>query len=251
MVVKFVTARLHLVIHIERAHHAQVHVDQLGGEVEVALDVAGIKHVDDHVGGVVNDLLADIKLFGTVGRKRVGAGEVDKMEAVALEVSIAVLGVDRHARVVAHPLVGTRGKVEERRLSAVRVAHKGHVDGAAAVHGYGAQLLVGDGLAVLGSGAAFLQPNLPGAAALGLVRLLTGLHPLGLLHGNNLDHLGLVMAERHLVAHQLVFHRVAERGVEQHFDDLALDKSHLDNALSETAMAQDLDDDTALTCFQF
>ena len=106
VVVELVAPGLHLVIHVECAHHAQVHVHELGGEIEVAFQVAGIDDIDDHVGCLVDELSSHIEFFGAVGRERVGAGQVDQVEVVALVVGIAVLGVDGHSRVVAHMLVG-------------------------------------------------------------------------------------------------------------------------------------------------
>ncbi len=54
VVVDVVATLLCLVKHIEGAHHTDVHVYQLRGEVEVALQVAGVYHVDDHVRGVLH-----------------------------------------------------------------------------------------------------------------------------------------------------------------------------------------------------
>ena len=58
--VQLVAAFLHLVKHVERAHHAQVHVDELCGEIEVALKVGGVDDVDDDVGRTVDDVAAHI-----------------------------------------------------------------------------------------------------------------------------------------------------------------------------------------------
>ena len=67
--VDVVAASLGLVKHVQGAHHAQVHVDELRGEVEVALEVGRVYHVDHHVGRLLDDLLAHVKFLGRVGRE--------------------------------------------------------------------------------------------------------------------------------------------------------------------------------------
>ena len=49
-----------LVVHVEGTDHADMHVYELCSEIEVALQVAGINDVDDHVGGLVYELPAYI-----------------------------------------------------------------------------------------------------------------------------------------------------------------------------------------------
>ena len=49
--------------HVEGTDHADVHVYQLGGEIEVALQVAGVDNVDDDIRCMLDELLAHIKLF--------------------------------------------------------------------------------------------------------------------------------------------------------------------------------------------
>ncbi len=88
---------MHLVVHVEGADHFEVHVDELSGEVEVALYVAGVDDVDDDVGCVVDDLPSDVHFFGAVGCEGVSAGEVDDIEVVAFEMSFAFFGVDGYA----------------------------------------------------------------------------------------------------------------------------------------------------------
>ena len=72
---------------------------------------------------------------------------------------------------------------------------------------------------------------------------------LGLFY--NLYHVGFLVSQRHLVAHNLVFHGVLQRCVKQHLNALSLNEAHLNDALTEAAMAVHLHDDALLTCFQF
>ncbi len=83
-VVELCAVALQLVIHVEGYHHGAVHVDKLGGEVEVALEIGAVNHVDDYVGGLVAQIASDIQLFGRIGGERVGAGKVDDVESVAV-----------------------------------------------------------------------------------------------------------------------------------------------------------------------
>ena len=62
-----VSAGLQLVVHVHGHDHAEVHVDDLGRQVEIALEVGGVHHVDDHVGNIVDQILAYVQLLRAVG----------------------------------------------------------------------------------------------------------------------------------------------------------------------------------------
>ena len=111
-----------------------MHVDELGGKVQVALKIACIYNVDDNVGSVLDDLLAHIKFFWRVGRKRICARKVNNIELIAFEFGMTNLGIDSNTRVVAYTLVSSRGKVEERSLATIRIAYKRNINGAAFLH---------------------------------------------------------------------------------------------------------------------
>ena len=53
----------------------------------------------------------------------------------------------------------------------------------------------------------------------------------------DLDFIGLLTTQTHLVAHDLVFDGVLQWRTQQHIDALALDKAHLDNALAEATVS--------------
>ena len=67
----------------------------------------------------------------------------------------------------------------------------------------------------------------------------------------DLDHLSLLPAKRHLIAHDFVFHRVLQRGIEQHLHHLTLHEAHLNDALPESTTAHHLYDDSLFACLQF
>ena len=112
LMVELVASSFRLVVHVQGANHAQMHVDELSGEIEVPFQVAGINDVDDDVGRFLNDLFSHIKLFWRIGRKAVCARQVDNVEPIALELGITLLGVDGDTRIVAHSFVGTAGEIE-------------------------------------------------------------------------------------------------------------------------------------------
>ena len=61
--IDFITTPLGLIKHVECTHHAQVHINELRCEIEVAFEIACVKHIDDNVGCLVYDLFAHIKFF--------------------------------------------------------------------------------------------------------------------------------------------------------------------------------------------
>ena len=121
--VEAVAALFKFVEHVQGTYHRQVHVDELGGEVEIAFEIARIKHVDDDVRRFLYDLSPHVELFRTVGRERVGAGQVYQPELISLEPCSPFFSVYGDAGVVAHPFVRPRGEVEERSLAAVGIPH--------------------------------------------------------------------------------------------------------------------------------
>ena len=97
-----VAAPLKLVVHIEGADHADVHVDELRRQIEVALQVRGVDDVDDHIGHLLSQVLAHVEFLGRVAGQRIRAGQVGQREVVAVEMGLGLGGVDGHAAVVAH-----------------------------------------------------------------------------------------------------------------------------------------------------
>ena len=58
-----VTATLKLIIHIQGTYDGEVHVKQLCRQIEVALDIRRVNHVDNHIGSLLCEVLTHIKLF--------------------------------------------------------------------------------------------------------------------------------------------------------------------------------------------
>ena len=133
--VYMVATTLKLIIHVEGADHADVHIHQLGGQIEVALKVGGIDDIDDHIGHRLRQVLPHIELLGRVAGEGVGARQVGEVELIAEELCMGLGGIDGDTRVVAHMAMGSRGKVEERGLATVGITHQGHIDHTALLHG--------------------------------------------------------------------------------------------------------------------
>ena len=233
-----ITSTLKLVVHIQRTHHAHVHIDELGGEIQVALKVRGVDDVNHHIGHLLAEVLAHIEFLGGIARHGIGARKVGEQELIAKHRGTGLTGIDGDARIVAHMGMRTRGIVEKRGLATVGVAHQGHMNGAALAH---CLTLKTNGRIVLH---AFVIGN----------RLGLHIAERRLLQTALVDHFNLfclLMAQRHLVAHHLIFHRILQRGIHQHLHRFSLHKAHLDDALAETTVAQHFDDDTFFACFQF
>ena len=84
-----------------------MHVHQLGGKIQVTFEVRRVNDVDDDIGGIVNQLFADIQLFRRISRQRLGTGQVDQPQTIALEIGKPLFSIYRHTAVVAHSLVST------------------------------------------------------------------------------------------------------------------------------------------------
>lgn len=135
---------------------------------------------------------------------------------ISLKVGISLLGIYRDTAIVSYSFMGTGGEIEQRGLSAVRITHQSNGDD---------RLLL------------FLLSLLRNVTAAGYL--------LGSLH---LYHLGLLAAQTNLITHDVVFDRVLQRSVEQHFDGLSLDKSHLQDAFTEASVSFDFHDYSLLAC---
>ena len=120
--------------HVHRHDDRDAERHQLGGEVEVALDVRAIDDVEDRVRLLLHEVFARDDLLQRIRRERVDAGQVlDDDVPVALQA--AVLLLDRHAWPVADVLVRAGERIEQRRLAAVRVPRERDGDRAPAPGG--------------------------------------------------------------------------------------------------------------------
>ena len=111
--------------HVDDHHHRHLHFNQLGREVEVALEVRAVDDVDHRFGFAREDVVAsDALVFarGGGGRDRIDAWKVDELDRLSFVRKEARLLVDGDAGPVADALARARQGVEERGFAAVRIA---------------------------------------------------------------------------------------------------------------------------------
>ena len=122
--VDLVAVLAHKVHHVDGHNHRNAQLDQLRGQVQVALDVRSVHDVEDRVRPLLDQVAARHDLLERVGRQGIDARQVlDDDVLVPLEA--AFLLFHGHARPVAHVLGATRQVVEQRGLAAVRIARQG------------------------------------------------------------------------------------------------------------------------------
>ena len=74
--VDLIAVLLDQVGHVEGDDHGQAGLDNLKRQVQVALEVGGIDHLDDDIGLAAHEVVARALLLRAVGGKRVDAGKV-------------------------------------------------------------------------------------------------------------------------------------------------------------------------------
>ena len=121
--VDLVAVLAHDVYHVHGHHRRYAQLDELRGQIEVALYVRAVHDVDDGVRLFVHQVFAGHDLLQRVGGERIDAGQV-LYDDVLRALEAPFLFLHRHAGPVAHALVGAGEAVEHRGLAAVRVAGK-------------------------------------------------------------------------------------------------------------------------------
>ena len=130
VVVDVISTLLGFIKHIEGADHADVHIYQLCGEIEIALQVAGVDDVDDDIWRMLDELLAHIEFFWRISREGIGTRQIYQIEVVAVEIGFAHLGIHGYTTIISYTFVSTRCEVEEGSLTAVWISHQCHIDDA-------------------------------------------------------------------------------------------------------------------------
>lgn len=72
--VDLIAVFLHEIHHVEGHDGGDAQIDDLGGEVEVALEIRRVHQIDDRVRLATHEVVAGDDLLGGVGRERVHAG---------------------------------------------------------------------------------------------------------------------------------------------------------------------------------
>ena len=126
--IDLVAVLLHHVHHVQGDDNGDAHLHDLGGQIQVALQVGGIYQVDDHIGVLVNDVVPADDLLQGVGGQGVNAGQVGD-HGIGIAPQLALFLLHGNAGPVADILVGTGHGVEHGGLSAVGIAHQGDFNG--------------------------------------------------------------------------------------------------------------------------
>ena len=115
----------HQVHHVQRDHHGDAQLGELGGQVEVALQVRGVHDVQDGVRLFLHEIIPGHHLFQRVGGKGIDAGQVGQDDLFVND-QLALLFLHGDAGPVADKLVGAGQLVEQGGFAAVRVARQGN-----------------------------------------------------------------------------------------------------------------------------
>ena len=125
--VDLIAVLLDQVGHVEGDNHGQTGLDNLKRQVQVALEVGGVDHLDDDIGLAAHEVIARALLLGAVGGKRVDAGEVRNRDALVTQ-EFGLLFLNRDTGPVANIAVGAGDQVEKRGLAAVGVTRQRDMD---------------------------------------------------------------------------------------------------------------------------
>ncbi len=113
--------------HVDGDDHGNAQLGQLGGQVQVPLQVGAVDDVQDGVGPLINQVIPGDHFLHGVRRQGINAGQVGDGN-VGMLLQLAFLLLHRNAGPVAHELVGTGEGIEQCGFAAVRVARKGNSD---------------------------------------------------------------------------------------------------------------------------
>ena len=113
----------HLVHHIQCEYHRNVQLEQLHGQIQVALNVGSVRDIDDTIRFLVQDVIAGDNLLLRIGAQRIDPRQVDD-RAIRLSADLPDLLLHRHAREVADMATHPRQGIEKRGFPAVLVSGK-------------------------------------------------------------------------------------------------------------------------------
>ena len=216
--------------HIEGDDHGDAELEELHGQIEVALDVGGVDDVDDAAWFFLEQELAGDDLFAGIWRHGIDAGQVGD-EGVVVAADDAVFAVDGDAGEIADVLVGAGELVEEGGLAAVLVAGEGEGQCDAVVEGCFVFFVVID--------AAFAEAGMRDVrcARCGFV----GVQECW-VDGFHLNVLGVGQSQCELVAMHGELHGVAEGRKFDELDIGAWDEAHVQKMLAQLIFAANGDD---------
>ncbi len=119
--VDLIAVLAHDVHHVQRDHDRDAELDELGRQVQVALQIRRVNDVEDRVRELLDQVVSRDDFFQCVRGERVDAGKV-RDDHVAVSLQLALFLLDGDAGPVADVLVGAGQRVEQCGFAAVRVA---------------------------------------------------------------------------------------------------------------------------------
>ena len=113
--------------HVDGDDHGDAQLGKLGGQVEVTLQIGSVDDVEDGVGPLTDQVVTSHHFLQRVGRQGVDAGQVHDDHILVL-LQLAFLLLHGNTGPVTNKLVRARQRIEQRGLTAVRVARQGNFD---------------------------------------------------------------------------------------------------------------------------
>ena len=113
--------------HVDGDDHGDAQLGKLGGQVEVTLQIGAVDDVEDGVGPLTDQVVTGHHFLQRVGRQGVDAGQVHDDHILVL-LQLAFLLLHGNTGPVTNKLVRARQRIEQRGLTAVRVARQGNFD---------------------------------------------------------------------------------------------------------------------------
>ena len=123
--IDLIAVLLHDVHHIDGNDDRDAKLGQLGGQVQVTLQVGTINDVQDGIGALAQQIITGYYFFQGVGGKGINAGQVGDGNTLVL-FQLTFLFLYGNTRPVAYKLVGTGKSIEQGSFTAVGVTGKGN-----------------------------------------------------------------------------------------------------------------------------
>ena len=115
-----VAAALHHIHHVDGHHHRDAHLRQLGGQIEIPLQVGAVYNIQYHIRPLIHQIVPCNNLLQGVGRQGVDPRQVHN-DHIRMPLQTALLLLHRYAGPVPHKLAGTGEGVKQRGLPAVGI----------------------------------------------------------------------------------------------------------------------------------
>ena len=226
-----------LIHHIKCNDHGDIHLQQLHGQVQIALNVGGIHNVDYGLWLVIQHKVSGYDLLAGVRRHGINARKI-RNQSVGISPDGAVLAVHCNARKISHVLIGSRQLVKQCGFSAVLISHQCICKCFPLRKRIGLSLYMV--FAILSQSGmnciVYIPCSLMGAG--------TG------INGLDLDLIRICQTQRQFIAVDLKFQRIAH-GRQLHRRHLSSgNHSHIQKVLPQSALSAHRFYDSALSYFQ-